>query len=177
MPLKRLSTPKRSAFRDLISAVRKHWRTALPSVRQVDEPLDALMSKASTFYAGWSPKLGLNVFINFQHSTKAWQVGQFTINLVLSQTMGAPKHQGGPVVPENESGFTEGLYRIGSILGGKDKWWHLKDDETNLVTLAWRPKSYAAYEAILAEAVADVTRDVRLALEKLGVITGGPAGA
>lgn len=161
---------KRSVFRDFIAALRKRWREELPQVVQVDESLGPAMPKASTFYAGFSPRLGMHVFVNFQHSSKAWQVGQFTINMILSKRQGAPEGWGGPFAPEDGVSFTEGSYRISGVLGRhKDKWWHLKQDDPPLIAEAWRPISYKDDETVLTEAVADVTHDVREALCKIGV--------
>jgi hypothetical protein len=161
---------KRSVFRDFIVALRKHWREELPQVRPVDNALGPAMPKASTFYAGLSPRLGMHVFVSFQHSPMAWKVGQFTINVIFSRREGAPEGWGGPFAPDDGTSFTEGSYRIGSVLGRhKDKWWHLKQDHPPIITEAWRPTSYDEYETVLNEVTADVTRDVREALVKVGV--------
>jgi hypothetical protein len=163
------SMAKRSVFRDFITGLRKRWREELPQVRPIEEALGPAMPKASTFYAGLSPRLGMHVFVNFQHSSMAWQVGQFTINVILSKRAGAPEGWGGPLAPDDGVSFTEGSYRIGGVLGRhKDKWWHLKQDDPPIITEAWRPTSYDD-EIVLIEAAADVTRDVREALAKLGV--------
>ena len=163
---------KRSVFRDFISTLRKYWRTELPEVRPVEESFGPMMPKASTFYAGIAPPLGMHVFVNFQHSSKAWEVGRFTVNVVLSQHQGAPESWGGPFVPDDGASFTEGIYRISGLLGcHKDKWWHLNQDSSPpIVTEAWRPASYVDYEVVLSETAIDVTRDVREALTKLGVL-------
>lgn len=128
------------------------------------------MPKASTFYAGPSSRLRMHVFVRFQHSPMAWEVGQFTINMILSKREGAPEGWGGPFAPGDGASFTEGSYRISGVLGRPgDKWWHLKQNDSPIVTEAWRPTSYDDQEIVLVEAAADVTRDVREALAKLGV--------
>ena len=163
------SKAKRSAFRDFIAALSKRWRDELPHVRPIEGALGPAMPKASTFYAGFSARLGMHVFVNLQHSSKAWQVGQFTINMILSKREGAPEGWGGPFAPDDGASFTEGSYRISGVLGRhKDKWWHLKQDDPPIITEAWRPTSYKDDETVLTEAAADVTRDVRDALAKLG---------
>jgi hypothetical protein len=133
------------------------------------------MPKASTFYAGRAPALAMNVFVKFQHSSKAWEVGRFTVNIIISKREGAPNDWGGPFPPEEGQPFTEGSYRVGHMLGRNDKWWRLKDDSPLIVddglpvkVDAWRPTSYDDYEALLTEAVADVTRDVCELLGRLG---------
>ena len=166
---------KRSVFRDFIAALRKRWREELPQVRPVEQALGPMMPKASTFYAGFALQLGMHVFVNFQHSQKAWQVGQFTINMILSKREGAPDAWGGPFAPVDGVSITEGSYRISCILGRhNDKWWHLKEDSPSVIANAWRPTSYDDYEAVLIQAATDATSDVREALAKLGV-NGGPA--
>jgi hypothetical protein len=163
------SKAKRSVFRDFIVALRKRWRDELPHIRPIEAALAPTMPKASTFYAGFSPQLGMHVFVNFQHSSMAWQVGQFTINIILSKREGAPEGWGGPFPPDDGVSFTEGSYRINGVLGRhKDKWWHLKQDDPPIITEAWRPTSYDDHETVSREAAAEVTRDVREALAKLG---------
>lgn len=101
------------------------------------------MPKASTLYAGFSARHDLYVFINFQHSSKAWEVGRFTINLILSKHEREPETWGGPFAPEDGKSFAEGSYRISGVLGQHpEKWWHLKKDRRPIITQAWRPTSY-----------------------------------
>ena len=87
---------KHGEFRDFIKTLRKHWRTDLPEVRLLEQSLGPTMPKASTFYAGWAQIVGMHVYVNFQHSSKAWQVGRFTVNVILSRREGVPEGQGGP---------------------------------------------------------------------------------
>jgi hypothetical protein len=168
---------KRSVFRDFISALRAHWRSALPDVRLVAQSFGPTMPKASTFYAGFARPLEMHVFLNVQHSSNAWQVGSFTINVILSKREGAPEGQGGPFAPRDGDSFTEGSYRIGSLLAAKDKWWQLKADSSRVGMEQWRAESYRDEDAVLIAAVDDVTRDVRAILAKLGVEAGDTAGA
>lgn len=178
MPLPRRSITKRSVFRDFIATLRTHWRLALPEMRPVGESIVPMMPKASTFYAGIADSLGMHVYVNFQHSSKAWQVGNFTINIFLSKREGAPEGYGGPFPPGDGVSFTEGSYRIGPLLGGKDKWWQLKVDSGHVgMEHWWRASSYDDQDMVLSEAVRDVTHDVRAALTKIGVDIGGVAGA
>lgn len=168
---------KHSTFRDFITALRRRWRIELPYVQPAATSYGPMMAKASTFYAGVARPLGMHVFINFQHSCKAWQVGQFTVNIILSRHEGAPEGSGGPFAPDDGVSFTEGRYRICDLLGRKkDKWWHLKVDEPSIIREEWRPTSYDDYAIVLSEAVSDVTRDVREALEKLGVNVAAQPG-
>lgn len=159
----------RSAFRDFLKSLRTRWKSELSCVKPLEDSFGTMMPKASTFYAGLSSSLRMHVFISFQHSSKAWQVGQFTVNIILSNRLGLPMEHGGPFAPDDGVSFVEGSYRIGSLLGRKDKWWHLSDNEPSMVIEAWRALSYSSRDTVIAEAIADVTRDVRAVLSRLSV--------
>jgi hypothetical protein len=124
------------------------------------------LPKASTFYAGRSRFSGQHVHLYFQHSCKAWEVGRFTINVVLSldehdPQMGIPK--------SSDTHFGDGYHRIGFLVGSKDKWWHLKQDDEPILTECWRPSSYDDESLLLWQAVNDVTHDVISAMRVLDV--------
>jgi len=159
---------EKSVFREFMAALKKRWKVEVPFIRPISETLGQL-PKASTFYAGTSLRSGQHVFLYFQHSSKAWQVGQFTINVVLAIDAKNPQMAIG-----NRSGsdFQDGYYRIGFLVGKKDKWWHLKADDDPILTQAWRPSGYENLEIVLSEAVDDVTRDVLASLHLLGVTSG-----
>jgi hypothetical protein len=157
---------EKSIFREFISTLRKKWKNEQASIRPLMEARGRL-PKASTFYAGVSRFSGQHVYLYFQHSNKAWEVGRFTVNFVLSMDeqnpqWGIPKH-------EPASHFGDGSHRIGHLNGTKDKWWHLKQDDDPIITEAWRPSSYEKTDVILSEAVGDVTKDVLSALRLLDV--------
>ncbi len=161
---------RQSIFRDFIGELQENWRDALPHVRKIKSGLGPTMPSASTFYAGFAPLLQMHVFVNFQHSTNAWQVGQFTINIILSGHDGPPKTNSGPFVPKDGRSVAEGRYRTSSILGRhRDMWWHLKEDEPSTIFDIWRPSNYDDNQTVIAEAIVDATREVRAALAKLGV--------
>lgn len=145
------------------------------------QPLNELrgnLAKASTFYAGKIEESGLHVFLNFQHSDKSWEVGRFTINIVLSAD-----EQNLRMISGDRSGsnYGQGWHRVGHLVGSeKDKWWHLKREEDPAddfdMVVAWRPSSYDDPAVVIAEAVEDVTRDVFLALKKMNVSFVGKNG-
>jgi hypothetical protein len=159
---------KKSIYRDFIAALRKHWRAEFPFIRQCDEGCGS-MPKASTFYAGITRPSGMHVFLYFQHNSKSWKVGQFTINVILSKDKRSPRHWGPSERADDGSGLWEGPRRIGHLVGSKDKWWHLKDDAPATATQQWRPTSYSDTEVVLREAVEDVGQDVMMVLRNLGV--------
>lgn len=160
---------EKSVFREFIAALKRQWKKQALFIRPISETLGQL-PKASTFYAGASSRSGQHVYLYFQHSNKAWQVGQFTINVVLATDAHHPQMAMG-----NPSGsdFADGYYRIGFLVGNKDKWWHLKSGDDGILTQHWRPSSYDDLDVVLAEAVDDVTRDVLSTMRLLGV-SGAP---
>jgi hypothetical protein len=145
--------PKKSIFSEFIAVLRKRWKEKLPFVRPLTE-VRGLLPKASSFYAGKTTDSGWHVYLNFQHSNKAWEVGRFTINVVLSADEYNPKRS------MAMTRLGEGSNRIGFLVGSKDKWWHLKKDDDPILTLAWRPSNYENKDLVISEAVYDVTRDV-----------------
>jgi hypothetical protein len=159
---------KPSAFRDFIAVLRKHWRTDCPFILQPEAGCGSL-PKASTFYAGIARPDQMHVYLYFQHSSKSWEVGQFTINVVFSKDEKPPSLSHLCWTFEDCKTLGEGYVRIGRLVGSRDKWWHLKHDKSSVITEAWRPSSYASQDIVLQEAAEDVTRDVLSALRKLGV--------
>jgi hypothetical protein len=171
---------KRSVFRDFIAALRRHWRSELPSVSPLQTAIGCSLSgngmgvpKASTFYAGVSRSLGLHVFVYFQHSPKSWSVGEFAANIILSKIIDAPEvwfrwepDDGGPL--------TEGCYRVGPLLGKGDKWWCLRQTFPTHPEQHWIAASYDNSTQVIADAVVDVTSDVRAVLERLEVLPKVP---
>ncbi len=156
---------EKSVFRGFMAALKKRWKAEVPSIRPISETLGQL-PKASTFYAGASSRSGQHVYLYFQHSNKAWQVGQFTINVVLAVDASKPMMVIGDRSGDN---FRDGYYRIGHLVGKKDKWWHLKPDDDPITGHGWRPSSYDNPDVVFSEAIADVTRDVLSAMQLLGV--------
>jgi hypothetical protein len=154
----------KSIFREFIAILRRRWKKDAPYIRPLSESRGRL-PKASTFYAGAIKRSGQHIYLYFQHSSMAWEVGQFTINVVLSADEYSPLMDTGN---RCGSSLSDGYYRIGGLIGTKDKWWHLKQDDDPIVTLAWRPSSYGDREVVLSEAVEDVTRDVLSVLSMLG---------
>jgi hypothetical protein len=167
---------ERNPFPDFIRKLKEDWRVTFPLVRPLEERLSPSMPKASTFYAGIPRPLGMHIFVNFQHSSKAWEVGEFTINVILSNRKGPPEGFGWLRAPEGADLY-EGSHRIGRLVGGKDKWWHLKRYRRPPIGIeVWRPSSYDDYDAVLHEAIADVTRDLSAVLRKLGFFEQAESG-
>ncbi|HYO09573.1 MAG TPA: hypothetical protein VER17_11430 [Tepidisphaeraceae bacterium] len=171
---------KRSVFRDFMTALKRHWRTALPGV----EPLKAArgsLPMASTFDAGKVTGSEQRVYLCFQHNQKV--PGEFTVNVILAHDGEEPRYWG--VHPDEvRPGETlgDGPRRISQFLPHvrHDKWWHLKRDEHyaefcrslghefKLPNDYWRPASYDDEQEVIRTAVLDVTRDVQSTLEQLG---------
>jgi hypothetical protein len=124
------------------------------------------MPKASTFYAGQETLVGRHVFVWIQASVK--RPGEFTVNIVLSDTHNTPD----PSIPLNRSAFNErevGFYRLGELVGGKDKWWSIAPEKG----FAWLWQVISASQknkGAISNAIAVVTADVKVALSDLGLL-------
>ena len=149
--------PRASMFRSFMAALRKQWRVQYPFVRPLTGTFEC-MPKASSFYAGVSQRTQMHVFLSFQPSVKSWEAGQFTVNVVLALDPKSPRAWG--YTERVGDDFPEGPYRIGRLVGKKDKWWHLQLDKDHVGTQSWRPSTYADTSIVVAEVVDDVCRDV-----------------
>jgi hypothetical protein len=156
---------EKSIFQAFIIALKKRWKVEHPSLRPLIEAR-GMLPKTSTFYAGVVRPTGLHVYLYFQPSSKSWEVGRFTINVVLAADKYNPQ-----IVPAAKTGpsLGEGYQRIGLLVGKKDKWYHLKSYSGPGSSDAWVPSSYADEGVVIAEAVEAVTRDVLTALSVLDV--------
>jgi len=155
----------KSIFREFITTLEKHWKKEYPTLTPLTEARGRL-PKASSFYAGMSRFSGQHVYLYFQHSCKAWEVGRFTINVVLTLDEEDPKMS---IPKDSDSNFGDGYHRIGFLVGSKDKWWHLRQDQDSVLTDSWRPSTYENEELVICQAVDDVTRDVLSAMSVLDV--------
>src|ERR1700739_4665476 len=126
---------EKSIFREFITTLRKQWKKERASIRPLAEPRGKL-PKASTFYAGVNRFSGQHVYLYFQHSCKSWEVGRFTINVVLSMDEQNPE-MSRPDRPASH--FGDSYHRIGHLVGTKDKWWHLRQDDDPIITEAHSP--------------------------------------
>src|SRR5690349_9296701 len=84
---------RQSVYREFMAVLRKRWKTEHPFICPLTKAR-GLMPKASTFYAGIAKPSGMHVFLYFQHSSKSWKVGQFTVNVVLAADELNPKSWG-----------------------------------------------------------------------------------
>lgn len=169
-------------YRHFMKALKRHWKEALPAVRPLTEARGSL-PKASSFYAGATPG-GLHVYLHFQTHKNVG--GKFTINVILSRDELAPRQWHQRDEPAVVGRYIEGPNRIGGFLDTRrgDRWWVLCRDEvserlgerTGLDFKNgdyWYPEDYDDVDRIVADAVADVTRSVRMALDRLTRIESG----
>ena len=152
----------RGTFPAFIRQLRKRWQLQLPALTLIAEPL-GLMPKASTFYAGQEEVAGRHAFFWFQSSVM--RPGEFTINVVLTETRDVPARNS--CSPATLSERAPGIYRIGQIVHGRDKWWCLADNPFG--GLGWRASSYGDRAAVFEEVMANVTEDVAEVLADLGL--------
>jgi len=158
----------RGIFPAFMKQLQRQWTVELPSLSGIPGALGS-MPKASTFYAGKEPAAGRHVFVWIQASVK--RPGEFTVNIVLSDAPDAPA----PWRPLDRGAFTSravGLYRLGDLVRGSDKWWCLAQGPASH-GLRWRASSYHDQAAVFEEAIADVTVDVRAVLAELGLRNDG----
>ena len=152
----------KSVFQEFVKAVRKDWKTRFPWIQPVSIAYNPAMPKANTFYVGNANRFNRHVFLNIQHSSKSSTVGAFTVNVAISSQMGAPTRWVGLSLEPDPEGF----HRIGSLLYDDDKWWCLRPTHGPFPKV-WRPVSYGDSQAVIAEAVKDLSHDVSLLFEKL----------
>ena len=162
-------------FPRFVRLLRKRWREELPQLEPIDFSASSL-PKSSTFVwrTGWKDR---RLLVNLQPSSKAWEVGQFTVNLLVSESDGPPT----PIEPPGRR-FDHGdvgRYRIGRLTDAhKDKWWCLEPEPEWTVKLTgrldagsrlfarFRPASYEDEAKVFDEVADDLTRDVRHVLAR-----------
>jgi hypothetical protein len=153
----------RGIFPAFMRQLRKHWQLQLPALLAMSKALGA-MPRASTFYAGQEATTGRHVFLWVQSSVK--RPGEFTVNLALCEAIDVPAQ-----IPRFKASFGDrlpGVYRVGELVHGSDKWWCLAQGPVSH-GLRWQASSYRDQAVVFDEAIADVTADVTAALEKLGL--------
>jgi hypothetical protein len=173
---------KQKVYQRFITALKGHWRTALPDVKPLSNPLGPL-PKSSSFDAGFIPTTGQHVFLQFQTT---WQeAGKFTINLIVVD-------EGCELSDISENAYAwkcggrlpHGAHRIATFLENvrHDKWWYLCADREDLLidnadwrerririrANGWAVDNYENEAQVIESAVEDVTRDVATALRAVG---------
>jgi len=148
-----------------MTALKRHWQSALPGVRPVAEKVGHL-SRGLTFDAGEVAQFDQHVYLEFQNGR--YEPGHFTINVIVADKGREPTAS----MVRDEKRAHGG--RIGDFVGDQrtDKWWHLceisiDDTRANLRRGHWLATSYANEDEVIA-AVADVTHDVEVALKVIG---------
>jgi hypothetical protein len=162
-------------FLALITALKNQWELTFPFVRPLARPAGRLPCPIeSTFYAGTAKPSGWHVFLWFHQSDELSKVGDFTLNVILCADPDVPPDTSEPLTEDFARQSSQGIYRIGSPIGGKDKWWHLKDDDPSQLVprliADWRPTTFADFDIVLRETVADVTRHVAEVLRPLKIV-------
>ena len=167
--------PESGLFLALITALKQQWELTFPFVRPLTEPAGRLpCSLESTLYAGTARPSGWHVYLWFQPSDEPARVDEFTLNVILCADPDSPPGQWDPPKEDFMRQSSEGIHRIGGLADGKDKWWHLKDDDPSKLVprliADWRPTTFADFDIVLRETVGDVTRHVAEVLRRLGLI-------
>jgi len=153
-----------ASFQALVKGLRTEWRVRFPWMTPVVTGYGPALPKASTLYAGNQNRFGRHVLVNMQHSPKSWAIGDSTVNLVFSTTLGPPSRWGLDFELGEEP---EGFYRLGTIVHGRDKWWCLRPSES-IYEMVWRPTSYDRSDQVVREAIDDISADMERCFATLG---------
>ena len=150
----------KSVFQTFISEFARHLKTAYPFAQRLDKSFDVNIPKASSFYFGVSPMYGKHVIITFQHAPKSWDVGQFSINVHISEVF-APAADNWNRWKDRYTTFGDGFYRLATAAGLPDLWWCLLPDAENRprdtsTGHLWEPDSYDDPAAVIQQAVREV---------------------
>ena len=154
-----------SVFRKFVDELTAEWARKWPRIRRIEESFGTALPKASTFYAGSHNALSRHVFLKFQRNPKSWNVGSFTVNIIISEKRGLPSRWALPHRNELDRGAV-GSYRLGSILYGMDKWWSLLPTDWKF-GMPWTPSSYEDADRVRRETILDVTADVERFLRRI----------
>jgi hypothetical protein len=139
----------------------RHVSTRHDFVARPAQSLCAAVPKSCSFHLGVSPRFGKHVLIHLQHSSKAYDAGEFCINVHVSQHLAPAKPWLGST--SSFGAFDDGFYRLSACVEGKDRWWCLAQKgegysprEENQFRAYWEPSSYADQTAVFEEASAAV---------------------
>jgi hypothetical protein len=135
-------------------------------MRPVERSVDLAMPKSSTFYGGQAGRRAKHLFLHFQHSSKPWSRGSFTVNVILSAALGPPSRWYHPAPSEAFLSGSDGSYRLGQLLYKRDKWWCLAPTDA-LHGLTWKPSCFVDQGVVFQEAIVDVSQDVEALLRQL----------
>jgi hypothetical protein len=150
---------KKSAFQSFVRAFWADFSIGCPYAKRFEKTFCVTLPKASSFYLGVSPHFGKHVIVNFQHSPKAWEVGEFTINAHISSEFAPTTRFSAWTGFET---FEDGMYRLAHVTTGIDRWWCLREKDPeylprdNAHGQYWEPSSYQSEDQVISEAIADV---------------------
>ena len=115
---------------------------------------------------GISTAFQKHVVVTFQASLKPWRVGEFTINVHISNDFELFNLD--PFARERFAQFDVGFYRLSSM-SDRDKWWCLEPvTSESQFDEYWRPSSYDDDSLVVQEALADVRSDLEKYLLRRG---------
>jgi hypothetical protein len=150
--------------------VRTVWADEWPSVQPIEAAIGHSLRKSNTFEARDRPTNAPRLYLWFQHSCYPWAVGDFTVNLVLADP-GATEPSLRLGLPGDFAQLVHGSYRLGDLIYGLDKWWCLRNNDRPY-PMTWRAQSYGDETDVFREALADVSRDLRIACARVGIDLG-----
>lgn len=176
-----MSHDTKRLFSSFLASLRESWKTTLPQAIPARLSGASNLPKSGTFHLEMevvTESVAPHVFLVFQASVRPRSVGHFTTNVIVACSRDEPSRIARlPATLEDFDRGREGRHRLGKLVHGRDKWWHLTPyQEPTRATLPglrrpalhkpppwieWVPSSYAERVLVIAEAVDDVTADVR----------------
>jgi hypothetical protein len=151
-----------SAFEKFNREFWKLMKIDYPFVARIDKAFCASIPKASSYYIGISPIYRKHVTISFQHSSKAWEIGELTINVNIGAEYGSVAADNFNRWRERFKTFGDGFYRLAAAAEVGDKWWCLcprnpsYSSRDNSRGNYWEPSSYDSEDVVLQECVVAV---------------------
>lgn len=160
----------KGTFPKFVKFFASHMRQRYPFIEPLDRALGGRLPKASTFYVQRPSEGKKCVFLNLQPSQKAWEVGQFTVNVQVSDKAESVPHS--RLSLAEFQALENGQYRLNSVAAGRDKWWCLLPPGRGVRTSEgleyWRAPRYDNDDVVFHQAFEDVRTDLETHL--FGVI-------
>lgn len=139
-----------------------HMEERYPFIEPLDRPLGGRLPKSSTFYIQRPSEGKKCVLVNLQPSQKAWELGQFTVNVQISDVVECVPHLRHRLAEFRA--LENGQYRLNSVAEGRDKWWCLlppvKGQSTDQWLEYWRPSGYGDQDTVFVQTAENVRADL-----------------
>jgi hypothetical protein len=179
-----MSHDTKRLFSHFLVSLRESWQATLPQASPAKFSGASDLPRSGTFCLemGVAPEgVAPHIFLAFQASVRPWSAGHFTVNVIVASSRDEPSRIARlPAKLEDFDQGREGRHRLGKLVHGRDKWWHLAPYQEPARAplpglrrprlhkpppwIEWVPSSHTEEVLVIAEAVDDVTADVRRVL-------------